>query len=253
MSQDIPQDRFPPVEVENTYPERSRVSQAPAAQTEAMERQLRTAPVAEVVTQTVGDLEQRKLFVAAFCAAQGAYGTIEKNTQVEMRKEGKLLYTFWYADLGEIINKTRPALVANGLLFRQPVSCKGGVVTVTTILEHVGGYREESTWSFKESGDKKATAGDVTYVRRYMAGPALSVAGEFDTDDEGSENVAPDGLIIDAWLSAERGTKAYQDWFMGLDEPNRVLLRSRGPDLKTAAENADRAIAAENRTKGAAK
>jgi ERF superfamily len=245
MSQDDDlQNRFPPA-VENHDPARHRIS-ADAPRQERLE-------AAAATTATHGDLEQRKLFVAAFCAAQAAYATIEKNTQVEMRKDGKLLYSFWYADLGEIINKTRPALVANGLLFRQPVSCKGGVVTVTTVLEHVGGYREESVWSFRESSDKKTTAGDVTYVRRYMAGPALSVAGEFDSDDEGAETVAPDALIVDAWLSAEKGTREYQDWFMGLDEPNRVLLRSRGAGLKAAAENADREIANQNRAKGAAK
>ena len=231
MSASEEQGRFPPGDVENTYP--PGVTRASDAVRE------RTAPITPVETVVIGDLEQRKLFVAAFCKAQLEYEPIERDTHVDMKKEGKLLYSFDYSSQDELIKKTRKALAGNGILFRQPVSAKGGQITVTTILEHVGGYREETAWTFKEAGDKKAAAGDITYIRRYMTGPALSLAGEMDADDEGQETQAPDWLIQDSWNAADQGTAVYRDWYMTIDPAARRSLRSRDADLKKRCDEVD--------------
>lgn len=189
-----------------------------------------------------GTEQQRIAFIRAFLAAQSAYEPIERNAHVEMKKEGRLLYTFDYADLGEIITKTRKALTDNGLLWRQPTGSRGGKVLVQSILEHVDGYYTETSWEIPESKDKKDTAGDVTYVRRYMAGPQLSISADIDADGGNARETIEDGLIVDAWLNAEKGTEAYADWFMSLSEQFRDQLASRGPALKNAADNADREI-----------
>ena len=128
--------------------------------------------------------------MAAMAKAQGEFKPIEKNRTVRMTTKAGGTIQFRYADLDEILSKTRPALSANGLALIQTVehgqngamlTCKlmhsgGGIVTSETLLP-VGA----------NMGDPKAFGAAITYFRRYMVTAMLGVAADDDLDEDGQE------------------------------------------------------------------
>jgi hypothetical protein len=138
-------------------------------------------------------------FFAALAAAQGAFGVIEKNKSAMIRPKdhSKAAYSFKYADLAEILEKTKAARASNGLALTQLVTNKprdvGGVM-IRTILGHSSGARMEATLDVPRGreGEVKDFGSYITYLRRYIAGPMLGVAADDDLDNDG------EGLLDDA-------------------------------------------------------
>ena len=124
---------------------------------------------------------------AALAKAQGEFEPILslQTARIQMTKGGE--YSFTYADLEEIIKKTRPALSAQGIGFTQLIV--GGPesgVTLLTILFHESGAAIESELDLPSSDDIKEFGGYVTYVRRYVLAPLLGVASQELIDHDGS-------------------------------------------------------------------
>lgn len=130
-----------------------------------------------------------KELATALAKAQGEFKPIEKNRAVVITTKSGGQYHFRYADLEEILTKTRPALTANGLALIQTVEIKENVLVLTCKLLHAAGDMITSELpipSAKEmAADPKAFGAAITYFRRYMVTAMLGVAADDDLDEDG--------------------------------------------------------------------
>lgn len=124
---------------------------------------------------------------AALAQAQGEFAPIEKNRKVVIRSD-KGNYEFRYADLEEILAKTRPALTKNGLALFQVLTARGTDSFLRCELAHKDGGRVVSEITLPARiGDPKQFGAQLTYFRRYMITSILGVAADDDLDDDGQE------------------------------------------------------------------
>ncbi|KVN83476.1 hypothetical protein WJ68_16320 [Burkholderia ubonensis] len=136
-------------------------------------------------------------FFGALAAAQGTFLPIEKNKDVTIRPRDKAAYSFKYADLAEILDKTKAGRAENKLALTQLVTNKpphvGGVM-IRTILGHISGARIEAVLDVPRGreGEVKDFGGYITYLRRYIVGPMLGVAADDDLDENGDGHGVPD-------------------------------------------------------------
>jgi hypothetical protein len=135
----------------------------------------------EATTVTLQDFvggAQARLF-GALAAAQGAFPPITKDKRVTVRTRDGREYSFSYAPLELILEKTRPALRENGIALTQ--TFRGGAL-VTSLL-HAGGGMIESVLPLERSGGSWQEFGSaVTYARRYAVVAILGIATEEDDD-----------------------------------------------------------------------
>lgn len=133
------------------------------------------------------DPSAKLAFLTALAKAQGAYEPIVRNRKVTIQPREGRAYEFEYAELQEILSKTRKALSENGLSLRSLITTDAeGGLWLSSILAHAGGYEDVSSMPIDGGGDIKQFGGRITYFRRYMAGPQLGVAAEGDLDDDGT-------------------------------------------------------------------
>jgi len=129
---------------------------------------------------------------AALAAAQGAFLPIEKNRSVEITMKSGGRFKFRYADLDEILCKTRPALSANGLALIQLVQTRGvgsGESLVCQLMHSDGGTitSELLLPALRDMSDPKNFGATLTYLRRYLVTAILGVAADDDLDADGQE------------------------------------------------------------------
>jgi hypothetical protein len=144
----------------------------------------------------------------AFAAAQGEYLPILRDKLVVQKLKDKDTgnytggtITFYYAELASIIAAAIPALSKHGISFSQPLQDTGTNGTwLLTMLAHKSGCVMITKVKLAESKDIKAFGTQITYLRRYMAGPALGVSAEDDAENDGSG--AGDG--DEAWEARNR-------------------------------------------------
>lgn len=92
-------------------------------------------------------------------------------------------YSYEYADLGDVVKKTRPALAEHGVVALTPVVDNGSNLQVTVVLLHSSGEKLEfGPFSFPHGKDAQATGSMVTYHRRYALVSALGMAAGDDDD-----------------------------------------------------------------------
>lgn len=127
---------------------------------------------------------------AALAKAQGAFQPIVKNRDVEITMKSGGRYRFRYADLEEILTKTRPALSANGLALIQTIN---GSNLVCQLVHADGGVitSEVPMPSVRDLGDPKSFGAAITYLRRYLVTAMLGVAADDDLDEDGQEMGEP--------------------------------------------------------------
>lgn len=129
--------------------------------------------------------------MAALAKAQGEFKAIEKNREVTITTKSGHSYKFRYADLEEILTKTRPALSANGLAMIQTVEHGQQGPLLTCKLMHAGGGMITSEVLIPSArdmaADPKAFGAAITYFRRYMVTAMLGVAADDDLDEDGQE------------------------------------------------------------------
>ena len=104
---------------------------------------------------------------------------IIKDRTVQVKKNGKFLYDFDYATLGNMIETVTPTLSKHGLSVTQSVGNSG----VITIIGHKSGQ-----WLMTEplqvnfDGDEQSQGSSITYKRRYQFGGALNLDSIKDDD-----------------------------------------------------------------------
>lgn len=140
--------------------------------------------IARVAEEALKDreLERHAALLEALAKAQGEfekYGKDADNKHLRSR----------YATLGSAIRATRPALAANGLSVRQPMTNAGpNLITITTILAHSGGAEvsETLTVPFREQkgiNELQAMGLSAKYARRNAYCAMLGIDSEDDDDD----------------------------------------------------------------------
>lgn len=105
-------------------------------------------------------------------------------TVVEKSKTAKAgAYSYDYADIGDIVKKSRPKLAEHGVVALTPVCDNGDGLACTVVLLHTSGERMEfGPFSFPHGKDAQATGSMVTYYRRYALVSALGMAAGDDDD-----------------------------------------------------------------------
>lgn len=157
-----------------------------------------TTPPSMPCSSTVSHL------AGALAKAQGAFPTIprDRTVTVKMRdRDGRPggTYTFTYAPLSTIREKTRPALADAELAIVQAIIAEptdgGGVVEVlrTTLLHSSGEWLACDVPMFSGTGDNKAQAynSGATYARRLGVTLLLCIAADEDDDGNGGEQDRP--------------------------------------------------------------
>lgn len=128
--------------------------------------------------------------------AQGAFLAIEKNRSVEITMKTGGKYRFRYADLEQILAKTRQALSSNGLALFQSLETQPNNAVLRCELVHKDGGRVSSEVSIPHPHtvqDPKSFGAMVSYYRRYMVTAMLGVAADDDLDEDGQEGSQPTG------------------------------------------------------------
>lgn len=137
----------------------------------------------------------------ALAKAQGAFPVIPRDRTVTVKMRDRTTgapkgeYTFAYAPLSTIREKTRAALAENGLAIVQPIIAEpqadGSVVEVlrTVLLHESGEWLACDVPMFQGTGDNKAQAynSGATYARRLGVTLLLCIAADEDDDGNGGE------------------------------------------------------------------
>lgn len=134
--------------------------------------------------------EARKAFDQAMADAKAEFTTIIKNRTVSYASEksptGKVEYQ--HEDLAQIAEQIGPILGKHGLNYRyRSTSNPNEPVSVTCIIAHRDGHREETTLSAgRDEGAGKnsiqAVGSTTTYLQRYTLKLALGLAAAVDDD-----------------------------------------------------------------------
>lgn len=163
-----------------------------------------------------------------------------------------------YADLSEVWDACRPALVKHGLSVVQMPSADGQRVTVTTLLLHESGEYLSSALTMTAAQDTPQAIGScITYARRYALAAMVGVAPEDDDGNAASapsarpaprdESGAPEGW--DAWWpehlqTAEQGYDALAASWARATREQRAWAQAHHREAVQAAGARARAVAA---------
>ena len=96
-----------------------------------------------------------------------------------------------YADFGEIVKASRPALTANGLSVSQPIIIENDSHVLVTILLHSSGQYIQSKMKLAPAKqDIQSLGSHITYLKRYCYAALICVVvGE---DDDGESDMQRD-------------------------------------------------------------
>lgn len=117
---------------------------------------------------------------------------IKKDKTVEVKKNGRKLYDFEYASLGNILKTTEPVLAENGLAVIQNV---GNGFVQSMLIHESGQYVKSSPIPTVTDGTEQEQGSSITYKRRYQISGLLNIESE--TDDDGNAATGNDPKIKD--------------------------------------------------------
>ncbi len=130
----------------------------------------------------------------ALAKIQGELGNVAKAHTGRIEKDGRLLYTFKYADLAAIIDASRPLLAANGVsVIQRPMQSSDGVRLHTILLHESGQWIGDGAPNLPvgKKDDPKAYGSAYSYQRRYSQGAMLGIAQEDDDAVAAAERPKP--------------------------------------------------------------
>jgi hypothetical protein len=167
---------------------------------------------------------------AALVNAQAKIGAAKKDSENPFFKSK-------YADLGQIIEACKDALLENGLTVLQLVGRNGdGKDYLDTIILHESGefISEQMNLSISQQNNPQAVGSAITYARRYALQSAMLIPTE---DDDGEAAAKP----------------AREDQAIGerQDRREREAARMRQENIKAKGEYARGSVDAEQKLKDA--
>lgn len=136
--------------------------------------------------------------VEALAKAQAEFPTIEKTKEavVTSEREGrKTSYQYKYADLADILAKSRPVLGKHGIAVVQRLSTLGDLLKVETIMMRGEEWIRSSItaqYNARSFNVPQVIAGLSTYLKRYAYCAMVGLQAEEDTDNNSTaEEPAP--------------------------------------------------------------
>lgn len=155
-----------------------------------LERQLAKIPIVQPSGFEVkGTPEQVAALFEAFSQAQGEYESVSRSGSAGKEVFGR---PYDYAQLGDILAATRPALSKHGLWFNQPpVKVDADTFTLYSVIGHKGGGMMSTVMSVSmeavTQGSRmsplQAFGSALTYLQKYSARCMLGVAAQEEDDD----------------------------------------------------------------------
>jgi len=138
----------------------------------------------------------KQQFDQAFAAMQGELPIITKQGLARVEKDGKLIRENSFTRDVDITSAVRPILAKYGFALRHRNEMKEGLLTVTGILSHAGGHREED--QFQTGRDDTGAKNTIqswgsarAYGKRYTTIALLNISSEdprdFDDDGNGAD------------------------------------------------------------------
>jgi ERF superfamily len=134
--------------------------------------------------EEVGTPAQIAELYAALAAVQAELPSVKKNHVAEVKnQEGRLLYTYTYADLDDVSEAILPVLGRHGLAFTcLPGHQPDGKFGLPYKLVHRSGASLEGFWAIPEQGGIQMIGGRITYARRYCLCAVTGITAGEDTD-----------------------------------------------------------------------
>jgi hypothetical protein len=160
---------------------------------------------------------------AALAKVQAELPAITKGETGEVKKDGKLLYTYGYADLAAVSAVILPLLGKHGLAFTAWPTLDDGRFVLSYTLLHESGEERAGTYPLPASGTPQQIGGNITYARRYCLCAVTGVApGGEDNDAAGQQEVHMD--------RPRRGPERYNGGDQPHDNAGRVRVPVPGPE-----------------------
>jgi hypothetical protein len=185
----------------------------------------------------------------ALCKAQSGMKEVLK-TKTAQVKSDKGSYSYKYAELADLLEAVKPALLGQGLAISQGVDSYERGVKVTTLLMHSSGEHLSSTLSMPVTGSTPQAYGSaITYARRYALSALLGVAPEDDDDAEAASSATP---LSSSTLNRPRASEIHaalgKRGMARVDEHFKFATELLGREIRAftdlSNEEADRLLAA---------
>lgn len=139
----------------------------------------------------------KQQFDQAFAAMQGELPIITRSGLARVEKDGKLIRENSFTKDVDITQAVRPILAKYGFALRHRNAMKDGLLTVTGILSHAAGHREED--EFQTGRDDTGAKNTIqswgsarAYGKRYTTIALLNISSEdprdFDDDGNGADS-----------------------------------------------------------------
>ena len=169
---------------------------------------------------------------AALAAVQAELPEVKKNRTAKVEKDGRLLYTYDYADLADVSAAILPILGKHGLSFTAlPGHWPDGKFGLRYSLLHKSGASRDGFYEIADQGGMQMVGGRITYARRCCLCAVTGVAAEEDVDARGDSQTR----------SQRRQQPASEDG--GQQQPARTAQRRQrtqnAPSAPAAAPPAD--------------
>ncbi len=123
---------------------------------------------------------------------QSEVTAVGKGATAKVEKDGRLLYTYNYADLASVVEATREARGKAGLaVVQMPTGDPISGITVYTLVLHSSGQWMRGDMTIKPMDSKPQTIGSlITYMRRYSYSAALGISTEEDDDGAKAQGIS---------------------------------------------------------------
>jgi len=142
-----------------------------------------------------------------------------------------------YADLGAVIETSRPVLARHGLAIAQSPVSDGDKIGVTTILTHESGEWMEDTIFINVTDGKGLSSAQnagvvISYLRRYSWASMLGLYADEDTDGHQPKPAPAMTYEQAAQMATAQGTK-----FLDLtdEQLETVINQAKNPQAREAA------------------
>lgn len=175
---------------------------------------------------------------AALVKAQAKIGAAKKDSE-------NPFFHSKYADLGQVIDACKEALLENGLTVMQLVGRNGdGKDYLDTIILHESGefISEAMNLSISQQHNPQAVGSAITYARRYALQSAMLIATEGEDDDaeKAMKEIREDQAIGERQQRREAESEKAKSYSKGwreaeqkLKDANRALLEASQPQQRT--------------------